>query len=264
MTMPPTILFRSDGSRDFEEEMRVAGRYMPLVTQRTKAPGDSIIVGRYSVLPFYRELEADLATVNSRLVNSYQQHQWIANFDWYHDLQEFTPVTWFDDNFHEAPEGAFVVKGRTNSRKYSWNTHMYAADKAAAIEVASRLANDSMIGEQGMVYRRFHCLETLEVGLNGLPFSNEWRVFCYGNEILDFGFYWSSAEKKLDCPGPGMFEFAQKVADVACQHANFYVLDVAKTEDGRWILIEVNDGQMSGLSECDPDTLYSNLVAAME
>ena len=43
------------------------------------------------------------------------------------------------------------------------------------------------------------------------------------------------------------------------RYANFFVLDIAKTESGDWILVEINDGQMSGLSMCNPHQLYSKL-----
>jgi len=46
---------------------------------------------------------------------------------------------------------------------------------------------------------------------------------------------------------------------IVSPHVNFYVLDIAQTAFGNWILIEINDGQMSGLSENDPDRLYYNL-----
>jgi hypothetical protein len=36
-------------------------------------------------------------------------------------------------------------------------------------------------------------------------------------------------------------------------------MDIAKTQSGEWIVIELNDGQMSGLSENDPNVLYKNL-----
>lgn len=140
---------------------------------------------------------------------------------------------------------------------------MFAPDKATALCVAGRLAQDSMIGEQGIVYRRYRPLETLEMGLNGLPFSNEWRTFFLGETLLAKGFYWSSAEhtiiEQMKEMSQEAIDFVMKVAREARQYANFFVLDVAKTQDGEWILIEVNDGQMSGLSEVDADTLYSNL-----
>jgi hypothetical protein len=44
----------------------------------------------------------------------------------------------------------------------------------------------------------------------------------------------------------------------------FFVLDLAEAEDGRWILIEVNDGQSSVPSEHDLDELYGNLRRAVD
>ncbi len=262
--MKTTILFRSDGSPEFEEEARIASEYFPVERQRSKVPQGECVIGRYSVLPFYRELEEDLFATGSWLINSHAQHQWIANFDWYESLREFTPRTWREHDFHMAPEGPYVVKGATNSRKYSWNTHMFAADKSAALEVASRLASDSMIGEQGLVYRQYVPLETFEVGINGLPFTNEWRCFFLGSKLVAAGYYWSSADDSIiqqnKTPPPDMLAFAKRAAFVACHHANFFVLDIARTESGEWILIEVNDGQMSGLSEIPPRELYRGLA----
>jgi hypothetical protein len=59
-------------------------------------------------------------------------------------------------------------------------------------------------------------------------------------------------------------EFLQKVmwkilTTEICDPPDYYVIDVAKTESGEWIVVELNDGQMSGLSENNPDTLYGNL-----
>ena len=78
-------------------------------------------------------------------------------------------------------------------------------------------------------------------------------------EICKKYFDWGIAENtdiKLDDEG---YEFAKKVGRIAADYVNFYVLDIAQKENGDWVLIEVNDGQMSGLSEIDPHELYSNL-----
>jgi len=42
------------------------------------------------------------------------------------------------------------------------------------------------------------------------------------------------------------------------------VVDVARTESGEWIVIELNDGQQSGLSDNDPDQLYSNMKKMLD
>ena len=54
-------------------------------------------------------------------------------------------------------------------------------------------------------------------------------------------------------------EFLNKIIEIIGDNINFYALDVAQTEDGNWIVIELNDGQMSGLSENNPEILYKKL-----
>ena len=41
---------------------------------------------------------------------------------------------------------------------------------------------------------------------------------------------------------------------------DFYAVDVALTSDGEWIVIELNDGCLSGLSANNPDVLYQKLA----
>jgi hypothetical protein len=55
-----------------------------------------LVIGRYSVLPFYREVEADLAVNGCKLINSFAQHCWIANFEYYRHFKDVTPETWDD------------------------------------------------------------------------------------------------------------------------------------------------------------------------
>ena len=126
----PTILFRED--RDNRREAEIAKEYFPIEKQRANCY-DSLIVGRYSVLPYYKELWTDLVINSCVLVNSPEQHNWIANFDYYLDLSQFTPDSWDDHTFKDADwDGPFVVKGTTNSKKFEWNTMMYAEDKRQA------------------------------------------------------------------------------------------------------------------------------------
>jgi len=224
------------------------------------------VIGRYSVLPFYRELEADLATKNSRLINSYREHRWIADFDWYEPLREFTPRSWFERDFYKCDiNGPFVLKGLTNSRKQQWSTHMFAKDRAAAMEVAGRLANDSLIGSQGIVYRENVPLKLIERDpIYHLPFVNEWRFFFYKATLLCFGYYWTNCQwpERFKIT-PEAIELAHKCAEICASFVNFFVLDLAQTAEGNWILIEVNDGGMSGLSNNNSSELYSNLGGAL-
>ncbi len=269
--MKPIILFRSD--LDSEDEMSVAMQHMALTPSRTQVPPNSLVVGRYSVLPWYQELERDLAVNKSKLINTYAEHSWIADvLAWASPgstLDGLTPPacsTWGN-----LPEGSYVLKGRTNSRKQQWRSHMFAATTSDIPIVAGRLFDDTMIKEQGLVVRPYVPLRKLDEGLNGLPIANEFRCFflvrpsngpeCLEVILLGRGFYWASHP---ECMSDSewteeaerlMWEAAHRVA----KHATFFVLDLAQAADGHWLVIEVNDAQMSGISTIDAHEFYSKL-----
>lgn len=275
--MKPVILFRK--SRELEEELAIAQKYFSVVESRVNIP-NSLVIARYSALPFYNELERDLKLQNSRLINSYLDHQYIANFDYYHDLNEspvgkdsngktlfLTPESCFELSKIPEWDNGYVVKGRTNSRKHQWNGKMFVKTRKEAIELALELEqNDPLVREQGFVVRKFEPLKVFEYGINGLPFSNEWRCFFYKEQLLSIGYYWTVAQNiptKESLP-PEAYAIAQKAASILSQRVDFFVVDIAETADGRWIVIEVNDGQMSGLSDNNPETLYQNLANALK
>jgi hypothetical protein len=260
--MKPVLLVRAELASKYE--LRIAEKYFPIEESRMNC-GDSLVVGRYSVLPFYDELDRDLRIAGSRLVNSVDEHRWITSFDYYRQLKDYTPETWTEDGFpHCAYPGPFVVKGRMSSKKRQWKTHMFASTKHEAWNVAQRLKEDSEILEQGVVFRRYVPLKTYETGHQGLPFTNEWRFFYLRQWRLSYGYYWSMA----DCVAqaelkPAALELAEEVARVACKFTTFFAMDLAETENGDWTLIELNDGQTAAPSENDLDELYGNLRRAL-
>lgn len=261
MTKQPIILFRGDFGDDARAELTLAQAHMP-VTESRVGLDERLVIGRYSVLPFYQELERDLEAQGSTLANTTRQHRFVADFHWYDVLKDLTPRTWFDLVSLPKDGGPFVVKGLTNSRKFEWKQRMFAPTYADVLRITTELGQDGLIGPQGLVYREFVPLKVLEVGLNDLPFANEWRFFFWGTDLLAHGFYWTATEKRAPISDLGIWT-AKEAAKRIAPHVNFFVVDVAETADGRWIVIEVNDGQMSGLSDCDADELYENLAIAL-
>lgn len=262
--MKPIVLFREDNS--CKDEANIARKYFPVYSQRTDCQ-NSLVIGRYSVLPYYKELENDLIKLNSKLIHGYDYHKWIANFEYYNLLKDYTFESWNDDSFYQCEyPGPFIVKGKTNSRKFRWDTSMFAKTKKDALRIANDLAADGLIGEQGIIYRKYYKLETYEIGLHGLPFSNEWRFYFYGKKMLDYGYYWSIAEKIDYVIDKSGIEFAQKIADMINYEkgVGFVVIDIARQENQEWILVELNDGQMAGLSENNPDLIYKNLKQELD
>lgn len=261
--MKPIVLYRS--GKEWDLEKNHAEKYFECIQRRTQVPEKSLVISRFSALPFYKELEDDLKHNGSRLINSYQEHLYIADLkNWYYDLEGLTPRTWF--RTQDIPEnGKFILKGETNSKKFLWNSHMFANSKKEAIDVEGRLYNDSLISQQSIVIREFIELETFLHSFNGLPITREFRFFCYKNHILSGGYYWSShTEELLEMgidlnPDQVPKAFLEKIVSIVLKETNAFVIDVAKTTSGEWIVIELNDLQMSGLSDNDPEVLFKNL-----
>ena len=95
--MTPIVLFRESLAE--EGELEVCSQYFSVEHYRSRITSGCCVIGRYSVLPYYNELEEDLAYNGSYLINSYEQHKWIADFQWYEVLKDFTPETWTDYDF---------------------------------------------------------------------------------------------------------------------------------------------------------------------
>ncbi len=269
--MTPCVLFRP-GVSDEDEELAVR-RHFPVYTYRAEVPAGSLVVGRYACLPFYNELEKDVELLGSRLVNTYREHCYVAQLDYYEDLRDVTFPTWF--RFEEVPQSeranAFVVKGRTNSRKSEWFTKMYAPNFQAAVNMGADLATDGLIGTQGVVLRKYVPLETFETSVKGTPVTNEWRLFYFRGQRLAHGYYWGNisdwapvhaATAEFERTG---LAFADAVAVRLVDKIPFVVIDIARDTAGKWWVVELNDGCQSGLNGViDPDVLYGALRKSLQ
>lgn len=263
--MKPLILYRNTELDFLDHELPAMKKYFDVTDSRMNVGYQDLVIARYSCLPYYKELENDLKTRDATMINSYSEHQYIADLmAWVPDLDGLTPQTW--NRLQDLPdEGPFVLKGKTNSKKFLWNTHMFAKTKKEATQVYLRLQDDELIGRQDIYIRRYVPLRKLSEGTNGLPICEEYRFFVCHGEVLCSGFYWSSHSEDLKEEGryPNIdavpHDFLQKIIQKIGYKAPFVVIDVARTESGDWIVIELNDGQMSGLSDIEPETLYRRL-----
>lgn len=262
------VMLYRDGVSE-PNERPCAENHFNVVDSRVHAMS-ALVVGRYACLPFYHELERDLHLLGSKPINSLKQHRYIADFEYYHDIQEYTPRSWF--SLQDIPQGAgpFVVKGLTNSKKFDWSRSMFAEDRRSAVKLALDLQNDGLIGQQGVVVREYIELERFETGINGMPITNEWRLFFLGSQLVDYGYYWSiiddldrveSARGEFEASG---LPFAKKVAEIIAKKTNFFAVDIAKTKAGDWVVIEVNDGQQSGLSMIEANGFYRKLESVLK
>lgn len=257
--------------RDFDidpHEQDAMDTYFETESSRNNINRNSLVIGRYSVLPFYKELENDLGINGAQLINSWEQHSFVADIgQWYPVIKEYTPETWnMNVGTNNLPTNcSFVLKGATNSIKRLWTTHMFARTRNDVASVYSNLLDDTMVGQQEIFARRYIPLRKLGESVNGMPITEEYRFFICYRQVISSGYYWSSHTDEIKLPeyntdeGMYLLNYVHKVADTIGDKCNFYTIDIGITEQGEPIVIELNDGQMAGLSENNPFVLYKNL-----
>lgn len=186
----PLFLVAGEVAPSYEREA-VARSGVRAAENRTAARHGDIVIPRYSVLPRPREFYADLQALGATPVNTLRQHRFLASLpDWFEVLQELTPRTW--TRLEDAPDAPMVVKGGTNSLKWAWNEGMFARSWVEAIDVVTRILSYSYLGDQGLCFRQFVPLRSVQgmVHPNGLPISEEYRFFFVGEQVVASGFYW--------------------------------------------------------------------------
>lgn len=255
------------------EEVSVAANHLPVLTSRMAIPRGSIVIPRYGLLPHYKEWVQDLELIDSKLINSHSQHLWVADIkEWAledGELFGLTPKT-YTSRWDRLPQGSYVVKGSTNSMKQEWNSKMFAEKKEDVTKIISILSGDSMIKNQDIVVREYIPLRKLDEGINDLPITNEWRTIWIVNDgepvMLSKGFYWQASHPEVECKAEwneAAMELAKIAASRISHRINFFSIDLAQKDNGDWIIIEINDGGMSGLCGCDPEEFYRNLSNIM-
>jgi hypothetical protein len=252
-------------------EYEVATQHFNVIDSRTQVqPGDTVMC-RYSCLPYYRELERDVSNLGGTMLTTHDQHDYVADLRrWYSDLKHLTPKTWFSlaDAMSDPYPGPYCLKGATNSRKNLWRTHMFAQNKEEMRDVYFRLMDDTMISDQGVYIRAYEPLVQYGESLSGIPVAKEFRFFVFSGQVVAGGYYWSSQLDLFPNEQPPMASevpqcFIQQVIQQVGDAIPFWVFDCAQRQDGAWRVIELNDGQMSGLSCIAPEELYSKLAMVM-
>lgn len=256
-----------EGEADALAEL-LPGRCSHLITD---IPAGSVVIPRFRALPFGRELAGDIAALGSELINSYNQHRYAADLGWwYQDFKDITFDSWpSPEAIPRDEQGPFVVKGETNSRRELWHTHCYVEDRSKLGTAIANLNRDSLISHQRIWIRRYEQLAGWGTDIVGVPIADEHRIFYFDGVEMGRGFYWVNhldhlAEQGV-IPDPQSVpqDFVEEIGRRLVGNIRWAAVDVARTADGDWRVVEINDGSQSGLSGVDPQELYGNLIAAM-
>lgn len=167
----------------------------------------------------------------------------------------------------EFGTGALLLKDWVKSRKQDWHDACYIPDLQDGQNVQRVVKNFMDItGETrhgGLVFRQFIPLKQVGVHPKSrMPLVNEYRAFFFNQELFYLTKYWIDGAVYGDLAEPDPQWVQETAKDV---RSPFFTLDVAQTESGEWIPIEVGDGGSSGLpEEKDAPTFYQKLREMVE
>lgn len=218
----------------------------------------------------YEELYLGLLDKNVQLINTpeeYSHCHYLPNS--YSKIESLTPKSNWTKNLNEESileltnefgDNSIIVKDFVKSEKHNWDDACFipnASDKNKVKSVVDKFIElrGASINE-GIVFRQFEELEFLiKHPKSGMPLTKEFRIFFHNAKIIKVFDYWDEGEYGGTKPELDVFiEIAKSI------ESNFFTMDVAKKKDGDWIIMELGDGQVSGLPDkADISEFYSLL-----
>ncbi|XYI02581.1 ATP-grasp domain-containing protein [Sorangium sp. So ce1128] len=157
-----------------------------------------------------------------------------------------------------------LLKDFVKSRKHEWAEACFipvASDRGAVERVVRRfLELQGSDLEGGLVFREF--VELAPAGRHpksGMPLAREHRLFFLDGELVASLRYWDEVEYAAETsPAVELRALAARVK------SRFFTIDVAELLHGGWTVIEVGDGQVSGLPDhADRRDFYQELAARL-
>lgn len=225
----------------------------------------------------YLQLYKNLKNKNIELINkseSYNHCHYLPNS--YEIIKKFTPLTvWLHKSDIEVSyekifdivkvfgQSPVIIKDYVKSRKHDWNEACFIPDASnkhkllQVIEKFLELQSDDL--NEGIVFRKFLELEFLSYHpQSGAPLSKEFRIFFLEGEPIITLEYWD--EGVYGDLKPDLSSFLKVAKKI---NSRFFTMDIAKIEDGSWIILELGDGQVAGLpNNADITSFYNNIKKA--
>jgi hypothetical protein len=158
--------------------------------------------------------------------------------------------------YEEMGKPAAIVKDYVKSAKHRWNEACFIPEGATREKfseiIDAFLQARGNLFEKGIVLRKFHRFVKLQEDLRGQPVHEEYRLFMWNGRLL-------AATPAVRGDGP--FENLAEWESIAQRfQSRFISMDIARHEDGGWMIVEVGDGGVSGLPDSiDTPSFYKTI-----
>jgi len=210
----------------------------------------------------YAILYNDLLRKNFKLVNTPEEYQ---NCHYLPDslkyIEKRTPKTVFERFENEKSIDLLLEKSRVfgqkpvilkdyvKSEKHNWETACFVVDASDTHKLKQSIHKLIELREkhlnEGIVIREYLELNDLTIhSKSQMPLTEEYRLFFYNKRLVGIYDYWEEGEYKFSRPDTKEFE------EIAVQvESNFFSMDIARQKNGELVIIELGDGQVSGLPD---------------
>lgn len=227
--------------------------------------GELRTILRIGAAQHYSNAFAEATAVGLRPINDPAQHLLSSEIEhWYPQISDMTPKTQI---FDTLPDGDFVesefgwpvfLKGSRQTSKHNPDMAVIR-DREHYARACEAYPRDPILHWQKPVLREFLRLAPVPGLVPGkIRTSLEFRTFWLDGACVGHGPYWHQIAPYRSMDIDNGLALAEAVA--LRLPVPFLVVDIARTIDHRWIVIECNDGQESGHAGIAPQCLWRNVI----
>ncbi|HEY1123089.1 MAG TPA: ATP-grasp domain-containing protein [Haloferula sp.] len=252
--------------QDLPEGVSADDAMWHIPAQPEMVPG--VWIGYVPLPSHYEQIYKAALSRNIRLLNSPDQYRRAEEFDrFYPFIADLTAESRCISTLAECEEAArqlgypVFLKGTIQSNKAKGIGSCVAQDTDQLVTIATTLLSSHRRSLGKVIVRKLLDLRYSRIGPGGFPFGREYRAFIHAGQIVGLGFYWEG-DDELAPLNPSEHEQVTHLALEAFRRLEvpYLTVDIGQTTQGDWIVIEVGDGQFSGLSQIPVHQLWARLT----
>jgi hypothetical protein len=210
----------------------------------------------------YREFYQALSARGYRLVSTPEHYAAVTYFpNYYPKVREASPAAvWTDiaDAFlawsqsRRLGDGPFVLKDHIKSAKHLWHEACFVPKGAgreqfeSIAEALRKEQGDSF--HRGFVVKQYVPLKSRGTSPREYPMCEEYRLFFWRGKLLVASHYHNQPASRTN--------WSEVEALAARFESPFFSMDVAETESGTWLIVDMGAGECSSLPPSLPATQF--------